>query len=271
MRSGLLPALLGAAAVAAGAAPASAVSSTCTAGAVTICFGQDFTLDPGLAMVPATFPNSSAAETEFQMLIGMGNYDTEGFEAPAFQDGDHGPLNIFQGGLSLSAVLTDSVADGGTVRAAPLDDAVNRGFPTEMNQFWKNETTSDASDELFNVAFSEGVRSFGFYATAWGTQSTLGATALVLDLHLSGGGVIPVMIPHELTGNLAGSVFYVGVISDLPFVAAALRNSTDINGGDRIGFDDFTVAIVPEPSTALLLGAGLLGLAATRRRAARTA
>jgi len=266
MRCRSLPTLMLtlATALLAAASPASATSS-CTLGITTVCFAEDVLADPGFATVPATFPNSSAAETEFQLLIGAGNFDTEDFES--FSDGNDGPLNIFQGGaLSVTGVLSDSVASGGTVRIAPLDDAINRGFPISSSHFWKNETTLEAGNELFNVAFSEAVRSFGFYATAWSTQSTVGATSLVLDLHLSGGGISTIAIPHDQTGNLAGSAFYFGVISDVAFVAAALRNSTDINPGDRIGFDDFTVAVVPEPSTGLLLAMGLLGLAATGRR-----
>jgi hypothetical protein len=63
--------------------------------------------------------------------------------------------------------------------------------------------------------------------------------------------------------DLPGSVFYFGVISDLPFVAAALRNDSTTDPGDRIGFDDFTVAVV-----RALAGAGLrgLGLARSGRR-----
>jgi len=247
----------------AAASPASATSS-CTLGATTVCFAEDILADPGFASVPASFPNSSAAETEFQLLIGGGNFDTESFES--FADKQEGPLNIFQGGLSVSGVLTDSVADAGKIRTGPLDDAINRGFPTSSNNFWKNETVDSTSPELFRVTFSEEVRSFGFFATAWGTQSTMGATALVLDLIPMVGAPITLVIPHSPDGNLAGSSFYYGVIADAPFIAAALRNSTDIDGGDRIGFDDFTVAVVPEPSTALLLSAGLLGIAAIGRR-----
>jgi len=248
----------------AAASPASATTS-CTLGATTVCFAEDILADPGFASVPASSPNSSAAEMEFQLLIGAGNFETESFES--FTDGDHGPLNIFQGGaLSVTGVLSDTVDSGGTVRMAPLDDAINRGFPISSTNFWKNETVDTTSPELFRVTFSEEVRSFGFYATAWGTQSTTGATALVLDLIPMVGAPITLVIPHSPDGNLAGSSFYYGVIADAPFIAAALRNSTDIDGGDRIGFDEFTVAVVPEPSTALLLSAGLLGIAAIGRR-----
>jgi hypothetical protein len=239
------------------------------AGALSTFYGEDL----GIGMVPASFPNASATEASFQAQIGAGNFDTESFES--FADKDAGELNIFQGGpLSLTGVLSDSVVDGGEVRLAPLDDAANLGFPISSDGFWQNETTSDASNEIFRVTFSDEVFAFGFYATAWSTQSTEGATSLVLDLHLSGGDVTSIAIPHDQSGDLAGSVFYFGVIADLPFVAAAVRNSTEIDPGDRIGFDEFTVAVsvaaVPEPNAAILFVVGLAIVEADRRRRVMT-
>ncbi len=261
-----------------GAAPASAVPSYCEALAYgTRCFGQDVTPDPGYATVPSSFPNSSGAEAEFQTRIG-GSYETEGFES--FADGDHGPLQIFQAAtLAVAGVLSDSVDSGGTVRAAPLDDAINRGFPILSSQFWKNETVSSTAAELFRVSFvdpADGttpveVRSFGFYATAWSTNTIPGATALVLDLLFAGGGMTTIGIPHSEDGSLAGSALYFGVISDAPLIKAALRNESVLDPGDRIGFDAFTVAIVPEPSTGTLLGVGLAALGAGMRLRGRGA
>jgi hypothetical protein len=253
----------------AGSAPAGAVGTHCTLGVTTICFAEDVLSYPN-------FPSSAEAETEFQMLIGAGNFDFEGFETGFADKDDPDPvLEIFKQDTTLSIIglLSDSVPSGGSIRLAPIDDEVNRGFETGGSFFWKNETTSDANNQLFHVAFKDalgvsnvGVRSFGFYATAWSTQSTEHATDLELVLFLEGGGTTILDIPHNETGNLEGSVLYYGVISDAPFIAAALRNSTNIDGGDRIGFDGFTVAIVPEPSTGLLLAAGLLGLAMVGRR-----
>jgi hypothetical protein len=232
----------------AAASPASAMSTF---------FGQNYGTHP-----PPEYMTPALAESAFVGMLG-GSFQTEGFES--FADKEI-PTQIFAGGPVIG-VLSDSVADGGKVRVAPLDDAGNRGFPTEGSNFWKNETTSTATDELFRVTFSDPVRAFGFYATAWSTQSTVGATALILELLLANDTVVATLaIPHSQLGDLEGSVFYYGVISDVPFVKAALRNSVEINGGDRIGFDNFTVSTVPEPSTGLLLAMGLLGLAAAGRR-----
>lgn len=249
MRCRSLPTLTLALAIAllAVASPASAMSTF-------------FAQTPETSLTP-DYASPADAETAF---VGMlGGVQTEGFES--FLDKEI-PTQIFAGG-PVTGDLTDSVATGGKVRVAPLTDAGNRGFPTEGSKFWKNETTSDASNELFRVTFSEDVRAFGFYATAWSTQSTVGATALVLKFLLADDTVLSELaIPHSQLGNLEASIFYFGAISPDAFRKVVLVNMSTTDPGDRIGFDDFTVAVVPEPSTGLLLAAGLLGLAATGRR-----
>jgi hypothetical protein len=231
----------------AGAAPAEAVSTR---------FAQDL----GTGAVPTEFPNSRAAEIAFRAAL----VDPVTEDFSSFRTADRGPLEIFAAG-PVTATLSDTVDAGGSIRGV-LDDAANRGFAASGIQFWKNETTSNARDELFRVTFSEGVRAFGFYATAWSTESTptMDATVLALYLERDGMAAERVAIPHGHE-DLPGSVFYFGVVAEVPFLAASLRNDSTTDPGDRIGFDQFTVAIVPEPSSALLLLAGLVGLAAMGR------
>ena len=240
----------------AGAGPAGAVS--------TFYFGEDVA-PAGTTTPPTTFPTSSNQEGLF--LAALIDEETERFES--FALANHGPLDIFASGGPVTGVLSDTVDDSGSIRGT-LEDAVNRGFPTSPSQFWKNTTTSDASDDLFRVDFSTSVRAFGFYATAYSTEASpnMDATSLVLYLEHAGGvEAIPINHTHL---ERPGSVFYFGVTSDDPFLAAYLRNASTTDPGDRIGFDDLTVAttFIPEPATLLLLSAGLFCLGALRRRSA---
>jgi hypothetical protein len=271
MRSGRLPAtpallrtglrasaLALAALLLSGAAPAGAVSSVCESvvDVGIVCFDQD--------LGTGTDSSDDAQSMFLAMLVNPG---TENFSS--FETGETDLVKLSFGSSGVMGWLTDGVEEGGSI--SDLDDP-ERGFPISTDQFWKNETTDGEAGELFIVNFDTAVRAFGFYATAWSTQSTADATALELELIPYGGGTSTfVPIEHSQLGELEGSVFYVGVIADLPFIAAVLRNNTgcdpdECEPGDRIGFDDFTVAVVPEPSTGLLLSAGLLGLAAIGRR-----
>ena len=74
-----------------------------------------------------------------------------------------------------------------------------------------------------------------------------GSVQLVLELRLADGGTVSIPIAHTMT-ETPGNVFYFGVLSDDPFVRTTLRN-VGATGGDAIGFDDFTIAIIPEPGT----------------------
>lgn len=60
---------------------------------------------------------------------------------------------------------------------------------------------------------------------------------------------------------------YVSVFSDKNVVGATLTFSNSTKN-DGWGIDDITIGNVPEPGTLLLLGLGLLGLGAARRRTA---
>lgn len=64
-----------------------------------------------------------------------------------------------------------------------------------------------------------------------------------------------------------GNLGYVSVFSDQNIVGATLTFSNSTKN-DGWGIDDITIGNVPEPGTLLLLGLGLLGLGAARRRAA---
>jgi hypothetical protein len=226
-------------------------AGTAHAVSTAIFFGEDIPANPGVEL-----PTPSDAESAFvSMLVDEETEDFSGFDS-----GDEADLDILFGTLS------DPTSDGdGFIATAQI---AATGFPISGSTYWKN--TTEVDEGLFTVTFEPGyeARAFGFYATAYSTQAETGGTRLVLRFERpNAGGSYEVPIGHSPTDS-DGKAFYFGVIVD---PADAFESVTLLNlgsdGGDVIGFDDFTVArsIVPEPSTGLLLASGLLGLAASRR------
>jgi hypothetical protein len=100
--------------------------------------------------------------------------------------------------------------------------------------------------------------------TAWGAfltgaESTIGPQILA---SFDNGTPQQVAIPS----TSAGGVQFIGITSDTAFSSITLSKITD--SIDAWGIDDvyYTTQATPEPATAALLAAGLLGLAARRRR-----
>lgn len=72
---------------------------------------------------------------------------------------------------------------------------------------------------------------------------------------------------YQLTTALPdGNIKYITINSDVSISSASLIFDNGDAGRDGWGIDNVTVGKVPEPGTLLLLGLGLLGLGAARRR-----
>lgn len=121
---------------------------------------------------------------------------------------------------------------------------------------------------MIAVDQSEAVRGFGFSITDLGD---FGATVVV---EFAGGACVSMPIAPGSCGLRSsdfedGDHIRVGFTTDATIANVSIEMSGG-TGGDRFGFDEFTVLVVPVPPAVGLAGLGLVAVAAWRRRATAT-
>lgn len=129
---------------------------------------------------------------------------------------------------------------------------------TSRNDLWLDANDAKKVEWSFGAPLKGSFNAFGFYIADATDQ---GAT-LTLQFQDGSWATTSVVIPaFQSNGNLG----YVSVYSTSNIVGGKLvfNNST---GGDGWGIDDITIGSVPEPGALMLMGLGLLGLGAARRR-----
>jgi len=218
------------------------------AGAEPITF---FGFDSGLGELArlSSSPNADAARAAFMAnLVGAGTEDFESYAA-----GTTAPLAIAFPGAGTATFFGD-----GSIASQPSGTNGFGRYPVSGSQFWDRQ-------EAFSIAFSEPIAAFGFYGV------DIGDFGGRMRLWLADGGSTYLDVPHDID-QAGGSVMYFGFYDlDQQFVGITFGDNY-ASGTDFFGLDDLTVASraqvhpVPEPASALLVGLGLAGLAAVRRR-----
>lgn len=165
-------------------------------------------------------------------------------------------LNTVGQGSSSWTDATNANNGSLTIESAKTGESGRESLSNYARDLWLD--SNDAKSVTWNLGspLTGSFNSFGFY------MSDVNDVGGILTLKFFNGTWGTYVLPaHQSNGNVG----YVTVISDSNIVGGTfsfLNNS----GSDGWGIDDVTVGNVPEPGALMLMGLGLLGLGAARRR-----
>jgi hypothetical protein len=233
--------------------------------------------DPGIGPgIPPANSNSAMKAAQFDAAISVANFLTpeqiitfEGLplNTPTIQSNSLTVYNTALDTVNLSLLGTDHTppANNNFGVSNVSSDALT-GYNTTQggSQFVKLVPTFGVGTASATFSFSWPVQAFGAYIT--GLQTTSGPLHVTFNDGLG---------QHDLTftGTATGGIQFIGFtdrFTAIHSVTIGLENVTGLSR-DVVGIDDVRFSTdIPEPSSAVLLGMGLAGLAAVAGRGLRS-